>query len=150
MTYSTSKAQSGRGTSLSIGTGSPVLIGEIRSLSQSGNTWETSDVTNFQSGFTKEFIATILDSGEFEVTCNRVSSDAGQVALVAAFNGAGAGSLQPFTIALLKSGTQTTSGDSIAFNALVQGSNMTIDPTKEITTAFRLKVSGNPVTTVGT
>lgn len=150
MTYSTTKAQSGRGTSLSIGTGSPVLIGEIRSLSQSGNTWETSDVTNFQSGFTKEFIATILDSGEFEVTCNRVSSDAGQVALSTAFNGSGAGTLAAFSIALLKSGTQTTSGDAITFNALVQASNMTIDPTKEITTTYRLKVSGNWTLTPGT
>lgn len=148
MTYSTTKAQSGRGTSLSIGS-TPVLIGEIRSLTQSGNTWETSDVTNFQSGFTKEFIATILDSGEFEATCNRVSSDAGQVALVAAFNGATPGSLQPFTIQLLKSGTQTTTGDSIAFNAIVQSSNMSIEPTKEITSTYRLKVSGNPVTTAG-
>lgn len=148
MTYSTTAAQSGRGTSLSIGA-SPVLIGEIRSLTQSGNTWETSDVTNFQSAFTKEFISTILDSGEFDVTCNRVSSDAGQVALEAAFEGAGAGTLQAFTIQLLKSGNQTTTGDSITFHALVQSKNITIEPTKEITTSWKLKVSGLPVTTVG-
>lgn len=148
MTYSTTKAQSGRGTSLSIGA-SPVLIGEIRSLTQSGNTWETSDVTNFQSGFTKEFISTILDSGEFEVTCNRVSSDVGQIALQTAFNGSGAGGLQPFVVQLLKSGTQTTTGDSIAFNALVQSSNMSIEPTKEITSTLKLKVSGNWTLTEG-
>jgi hypothetical protein len=150
VTYSTTKAQSGRGTQLSIGTGTPVLIGEIRSLNQSGNTWETADVTNFQSGITKEFILTILDSGEFEVTCNRVSSDTGQQAVVAAFNGTNAAVLEPFTITLLKSGSQTTSGDSIAFNAYVLSQNFTIEPTKEITSTWRLKVSGNYTTTIGT
>lgn len=148
MTYSTTNAQSGRGTSLSIGA-SPVLIGEIRSLTQSGNTWETSDVTNFQSGFTKEFISTILDSGEFDVTCNRVSSDAGQQALEAAFEGASAGVLQQFTLQLLKSGTQTTTGDSFAFKSLVQSSNIQIEPTKEITTTVKLKVSGAKTFTIG-
>lgn len=148
MTYSTTQAQSGRGTSLSVGS-SPVLIGEIRSLSGSGNAWETSDVTNFQSGITKEFISTILDSGEFDVTCNRVSSDAGQVALESAFEGANAGVLQQFTLQLLKSGTQTTTGDSFAFKALVQSSNIQIEPTKEITTTLKLKVSGAKTYTEG-
>lgn len=148
MTYSTSQAQSGRGTSLSVGA-TPTLIGEIRSISLSGNQWETSDVTNMQSGFTKEFISTILDSGEFSVTCNRVSSDAGQAAIEAAFEGANAGVLQSFTMQLLKSGTQTTTGDSFAFKALVQSSNFEMSPTKEVTTTMKLKVSGVKTFTIG-
>jgi hypothetical protein len=149
MTYSTTQAQSGRGTSLSIGA-TPVLIGEIRSLTQSGNQWEIADVTNFQSGITKEKILTILDSGDFDVMCNRVSSDAGQVALETAFEGASAGALSTFVINLLKSGTQTTTGDSIAFKAYVQSKNLTIEPTKEITTSWKLLVSGPITTTLGT
>lgn len=150
LTYTKTAAQAGRGTTLGIGSGTPVLIGEIRSISLDGNQWETADVTNMQSGFTKEFINTILDSGEFTTVCNRVSSDAGQVALESAFEGANAGVVQSFTLTLLKSGTQTTTGDVFVFNALVQSSNFSIEPTKETSVTAKLKVTGVKTFTPGT
>jgi len=118
------------------------MIGEIRSCSRSGNGWETSDVTNFESGFSQEFIATILNQGELKISGNRVSSDAGQVAVQSAFDGANAGTLQQFKLQLAKSPAQTTSGDSMTFAALVQSVSFDVDVAKEITYSVNLKCSG--------
>jgi hypothetical protein len=141
VTYSNSQAQAGRGTQLSIGA-TPTLIGEVRSISRSGNGWETADVTNFESGISQEFISTILNNGELKVVCNRVSTDAGQVLLEAAYEGSSAGVLQAFVLQLLKSPAQTTTGDKYAFNALVQSVGMSIETTKEIAADITLKCSG--------
>jgi hypothetical protein len=141
MTYSNSQATAGRGTTLGIGT-TPTIIGEIRSCSRSGNGWETSDVTNFESGFSQEFISTILNQGEVKVSGNRVSTDAGQIAVQSAFDGANAGVLQKFTMTLPKSPAQTTAGDSFVFMALVQSVSFEVDVAKEITYAVNLKCSG--------
>jgi hypothetical protein len=53
MTYSNSLAQTGSGSTLSIGT-TPVLIGEIKSSSINGASWATADVTNFNSGLNQD------------------------------------------------------------------------------------------------
>jgi hypothetical protein len=141
MTYSNSQATAGRGTTLGIGA-TPVIIGEIRSCSRSGNGWETTDVTNFESGISQEFISTILNQGEVKVSGNRVSTDAGQILVQSAFDGANAGQLQSFTMQLAKSPAQTTTGDKFVFSALVQSVSFEVEVTKEITYALNLKCSG--------
>ena len=141
MTYTNSNATAGRGSSLSIGT-TPTLIGEIKSASPSGNKWGTADVTNFESGINEEFITTIRNNGEVKISGNRVSSDAGQVLVEAAF---ASGALQPFVLKLPLAPNQTTTGDSYAFSALVESREFKVDVTSAITWDVSLKVSG-PVT----
>jgi hypothetical protein len=143
MSYNGSKAVTGAGSTLSIGT-TPVLIGEITSLKLSGRKFGTDNATNMSSTV-EEFIATIADMGEWACDFNRVSSDAGQIALEAAF---AAGQLNPFTIQLEKTPTQTTSGDSYTFKALITECDYSFEPTKKQVGSCKLKISGGltPVT----
>jgi hypothetical protein len=151
MSYVKSAAISGKGSALSIGTtgGTPTftLLGECTSVDFSGNTAGTADVTNFQSGSYKEFIATIIDSGTVKLAGNRVSSDAGQVAVTTAF-----ASLQvvPWKLDLPLASGQTVTGDSVAFNALVESNEFSVSTEKQIAFSITLKVSGPMTTTPGT
>ena len=151
MPYTKSKAGIGLGTMLSIGsgTGSPetfTLVGEIKTITQSGRQVATEDVTNMQSS-AREFIPTLLDSGTWDLAGNRVSSDAGQIAMEAAF-----ASYQnhDFKIQLPLGAGQTTSGDVFAFNALVQEIDYSLAVDKAVTFTAKLKVSGSITVTPGT
>jgi hypothetical protein len=140
--YVQSQAKTGLGTTLSIGDGeSPETFtpfGEIKSLSQSGRQANTDDVTNLSSS-AKEFITTLVDSGEWDFTCNRVGGDAGQVALESAFNGL---ETHNFKIQFPKSAGQTTSGDSFTFAAVVTELSYSVAPDKAQTFTGKIKVSG--------
>lgn len=145
MSYTGTQAQSGLGTSIAINTGtasSPTLtpIGEITAAPGSGRMAKTVDATNLQS-LAVEWISTLIDSGSFDVTCNRVSSDAGQLAVESAF---AAREIKSYTITLPKTASQTTAGDTITFTALVEESNPISDvkPDGIIPYKFKLKVSG--------
>jgi hypothetical protein len=139
-----SKAQQGRGTIIAIGT-VPTTIGEVKSIKRSGNEWKTDDVTNLTtSGNSTEKITTIIEQGTYELGGNRVSSDAGQLALDEAF---ASGDATPFVITLPKTLAQTTKGDSYAFDALVLSSTVPpeIDVTKTLLFSAKLSITG-PVT----
>lgn len=138
MAYIGSQAQSGRGSTLSIGA-TPTLIGEIKSVPFTSGKWQTADVTNFDSGNDAEFITTIRDNGTLNIEGNRVPGDAGQTAIEAAYQD---GSLQNFVLTLPKTATQTTAGDTYSFSALVLSRDFTVDVTKEIDFKVELKISG--------
>lgn len=152
-TYNGSKAQAGRGSQLSIGglTGASgpdvyTLIGEIKTGGISGAQWATEDVTNFESGADQEFLATIRDNGTIDMAGNRIASDAGQVAVEAAFS---SGLKYDFKLQLpinAQAG-QTTTGDAFTFSALCQSRDIAVDTTKAVSWNVKLKVSG-PVTLV--
>lgn len=150
MTYSGSKAQAGRGTILSIGS-TPVVIGEIVSEGFSSNGWKFEDVSNMQSGQDEEFIPTMRDNGTYDISGNRVSADAGQVAVEAAYyNTSGATmSPSPFTMTLLKNANQTTTGDVYTFNAYVQSCSFKASVENKITWDVKLKITGPVTKTVG-
>jgi hypothetical protein len=139
-----SLAVSGLGTIIAISptssTGTFTTIGEITNAPQSGRQTKTADVTNLQSS-TAEFIATLIDSGTYEITMNRVSTDAGQTALETAFE---ALSRPWFKITLPKQGAQTTAGDSYTFQAVIEEKTdlSELGPDKAIRSRVRLKVSG--------
>jgi hypothetical protein len=136
------KAQSGLGSAVKIGS---TLIGEVQSVKQSGCKWDTEDATNFAST-AKEFVATIIDWGEFAVEAKRVSTDAGQLAVVAAF---GTGAATAFTITLLKEAGQVTTGDSYSFNGIVTEADISLDATKLTPFSFKVKVTGAVTFTEG-
>lgn len=138
MSYTKSAAITGAGTILSIGT-VPTPVAEIKTIKLSGRKWDTDDVTNMSSPGYKEFIATIIDPGEFALEGNRVSSDLGQVAMEAAF---AAGNLNPFTVQLPKTSAQTTKGDAYTFSALVTEIDYNFETSKADSFSAKLKVSG--------
>jgi hypothetical protein len=144
-TYANSAAQTGAGSSLSIGS-TPTLIGEIKSSGISGAQWSTADVTNFQSNFNQEFINTIRNNGSLKLAGNRSSADAGQVLVEAAF---ASGALQPFVLQLPKTALQTTAGDKYAFFALTESREFDVTVDKEISYSVSLKISGAVVFTIG-
>lgn len=137
-----SKAGIGLGTLLSIGdTASPIgytPVAELNKCTQSGRQAGTADTTNFQSA-AREFLPTLIDSGTWAVGGNSISGDAGQIAMEAAFVGL---QLHTFKIQLPKSQSQTTTGDSFLFLALVEQLNYDIGVDKAVTFEAQLKVSG--------
>ena len=153
MSYTGSKAQAGRGSSLSIGavTGSGgsetfTLVGEIKTSGITGAQWSTVDTTNFQSGADQEFLTTIRNNGSVRIAGNRVSSDAGQVAVEAAF---ASGSKYDWKLQLPLAQGQTTTGDLYTFSALVESREFDVQTTSEISWTVNLKVSGPVTLTTG-
>lgn len=144
-TYSGSKAQAGRGSSISIGTG-PTLIGEVKEISLNRGKWQTVSTTNFQSGLDEEMLATIRKAGTVSLKGNRVSSDAGQALVEAAYQ---SGGLVPFTQSLPLTSSQTTKGDAYAYNAFVIGSDFTDQVDQPIEFTIDLQISGAAPLTVG-
>jgi predicted secreted protein len=144
MPYIASQAQYGRGTVLAIGS-TPTTVAEIKTIKLSGRKWDTEDTTNLQSS-AKEFMASILDNGEWDLEGNRVSADAGQTAMEAAFV---SGALSSFTITLPKTGAQTSKGDSWSFSAVITELDYSIDVTKAISFSCKLKISGTMTMTAG-
>ena len=149
-TYTTSKAGIGLKTVLSIGDGGTptenfVAVGEIKTITQSGRQVATEDTTNMQSS-AREFIPTLLDSGTWDISGNRIGTDAGQIAMEASFSGL---KLHNFKIQLPVESGQTTTGDLFTFLALVQEVNYSVAVDKAQTFTAKLKVSGAITLTPG-
>lgn len=135
------KARSGSGTIFSIGTAEALTaVAEIKSIKQSGRKNELEDVTSLDST-AKEFINSLPDNGEYDLSGNFVSGDAGQTLLETAFT---SGGVYNCSIVLPKTKTQTTKGDTWTFSAVVTELNRSIE-TKAVTFDAKLKVSG-PIT----
>jgi hypothetical protein len=143
MAYTTSKAVGGLATVLSIGS-TPVVVGEILSISQSGRSVKTDPTTNMQST-AEEFIPTLMSPGTYDVSFNRIGGDLGQVAMEAAFS---ALTTSPITIQEPK-GFFTTSGPKYSFNAIVTELNYSYDPTKNIEGKAKLMCTGPITLTAG-
>jgi len=140
-TYSGSKAQAGRGSTLSIGA-TPTEIGEMTSVPFNRPEWDFVDVTNFDSTSDQEMLPTIRKAATFSVKGNRVATDAGQLLVEAAY---ASGALNSFTILLPKTATQTTTGDKYLFNAYVKGASFDVAVTKQVEYTINLQTSG-PIT----
>jgi hypothetical protein len=142
-----SKSQAGRGATISIGA-APTVIGEVKNVKPSGEEWKTEDVTNLgTSGNNTEKLATILEGGTVEISGNRVSSDAGQIALQAAF---ASGAPTNFVITLPKTSTQTVAGDTYTFSAIVLALPIPeVDVAKTIPFSAKLQVTDGVTFAVG-
>ena len=98
--------------------GSPVAIGELTDFKFNSIKRATTTNTNFDSGQTVQKLGTLLDFGSLTGTYNRVSTNAGQLALIAA-NANGAAydfqlQLEPNALA-----GQTTTGDLYKLSGIV-------------------------------
>ena len=147
MSYTGSQSQAGKGSVLSIGT-SPVAIGEVKNAPMNRGKWKFVDVTNFESGADSETLPVIRDNGTISLEGNRVSSDAGQVAVEAAYQN---GTLATYTLQLPvnTAAGQTTTGDKYVFKAYVESSDFTVDVQKEIDFKVSLRISGATTLTAG-
>ena len=149
MSYTRSAAQAGKSLVLSINTGTAstptwTLVGESFECKPAMK-YETEDVTNFQSTG-REFIATIMDGGEWKFSANRVSTDAGQAAMQTAFAG---GTLSQFQVTAPKNSSQTTTGDVWAFYAYVVEFNPAFEPTKKVQMSGSLRTTNGVTYTEG-
>lgn len=145
MTYTGSKAQAGRGSTLSIGA-TPTEIGEVSDVPFNRPEWDFVETTNFDSTIDAEVLTVIRKVADVEFTFNRVSSDAGQVLVETAYN---SGALAAFVLQLPKTPTQTTAGDKYTFSAYVVGSNLKVSPKDKVAGTVKLQTSGPVTLTVG-
>ncbi len=145
----TSKAKAGRGTVVSIGgvtgaTGTETFlsVAEVNDSSFTGSSWGTEDSSSFDSGVDEEFIATMRNNGEVNLKFNVVDTDAGQQALITAYN---SGSKYDFKVQL-KPGPGQTTGTLYAFSALVRSAfDLPVTVKGIIQNSAKLKISG-PIT----
>ena len=151
-TYTGSKAQTGRGAILAIGgvasvTGTPtwVPIFEVKKTSLK-NQWDKVERTNFNSTYIKEYGKTMLD-GSISLSGGRVSSDAGQAALTAAF--LDGNNAYKFQLTYPLAPGQTTTGDIETFNALVMSASRDIDTEADIEFSIDLQITYLDTLTVG-
>jgi len=142
--YGGSESFSGAGSILAINTGTattPVYtpIGECTKANLTGRNAKVSDCTSFSSGKVSEFLAVMVDSGSIDLTCNYVSSDAGQIQLQSSFS-ALAKTLFKLTLPLAPN--QVTTSDSYSFAALVTDFSFDVGTEKQIEITSKLKISG--------
>jgi hypothetical protein len=150
MTQAATKAQvAAFGAVISIGgvtgaTGTETFtpIGEIVGTAKvSGMKFASADVSTFASNV-KRKVGTMVDYGTVTFTTLRVSTDAGQAAVVAA---CATGQLYDFKIQLVPNGAagQVTTGDLIAFSALVtEAGGFDLDMNKASEYSFTLDIDG--------
>ena len=145
--YTSSAAFSPRGTQLmyqltpSLGY---QLFAEIKQADFSGQKLDLADVTNFESGQFREYLATLLDSGEVTFKGNFIPSDASQAAVLTLFNGATRAAWQ--IVLPIDPNTGLPFGH-FTFQAFVSGFEWGLPIDKEATISGKLKVTG-PITFV--
>jgi hypothetical protein len=123
------------------GTETFVPVGEISDAKFDGFKRSTTTNTNFDDGQITQYLGTLLDYGTFSGTYNRVSNNAGQLAMVAALQNGGAYDfkLQLPVEPLLG---QTTTGDLVAFSAIVtEAGSFDLSQTKVSTCSFTLQLN---------
>jgi len=149
-TVASKAAVLGSGSILSIGgvtgaTGTETYlpIGELTDFKFDGFKRDTAQNTNFDSGQVRQDLGTILDYGSLSGTYNRVSSNAGQLALIAALQ-TSAGSPYDFKLVLPINAAegQTTTGDTYAMSGIVtEAGAFDLSQTKVSTSTFSIKLN---------
>lgn len=134
-----------RGTTLSIGSGTPVTIMQVKQFSFSGVAAKYEDATNLNSpsvgaAVLEEAIPGTVSPGTATISGQFLPTDAGQTALLTAYD---AQTLASFSLQLPKAPGQTTTGNLFAFSAYVQDMPLpdTLDVGKPITFKVTLKLN---------
>lgn len=132
-------ARAGKGTTLKIGS---VLVGERITIGAVEPTADTIDVSNHDGQDYKEFIGGLKDGGEIEVSGNYVAGDAGQQALMSAFD---SGIAQSIEIGFPKLSSET-SGPKWELTAVITKCSPIgeANVSDQLQFSATLKVSGKP------
>lgn len=142
-----SQAFAPRGTQLQRGT-NPLAptgyttIAEVIKITRSGSKADLADVTNMDSGVFREFLPTVLDSGEVSIEFNLLPGSATQATLLSDFNNQ---TLSPYKIEL-PGGTLGT----WIFNAYVVSDDFDLEYSKQGHKTVKLKITGGVTYTAGT
>jgi predicted secreted protein len=136
MSYVQSAAFAGRGSELLYGSGSPLiytLLAELKKITFSGRKLDLVDVTNMQSGIFREWLPTLLDSGDVDMDANFIPGDPTQTAINNYFNTA---TLVPWEV-ILPNGLGTMN-----FNGYVSADAWDLVVDKEATVTIKIKITG--------
>ncbi|MGF7180388.1 hypothetical protein [Tunturiibacter psychrotolerans] len=149
-TVASKAAVLGAGTVLSIGgvtgaTGTETFlpVGELTDIKFDGFKRETAQNTNFDSGQIRQDLGTILDYGSISGTYNRVSTNTGQLAMIAALQSTG-GNAYDFKLQLPVNAllAQTTTGDLYTISGIVtEAGAFDLSQTKVSTSNFSIKIN---------
>jgi hypothetical protein len=150
--YAGSKSQSSQGTLLYVNAtnASPpvwVEIGEPKGAQFSDKN-EFDESTNLQS-LAKEFVATLPDPGKLNVDLNRVSTDAGQAALLTSYHALPAPTRLLYLVVfpINTAAGQSTYPDARQFLAYVESMAPEIRLNKIVQAKFTLQITG-PITEI--
>lgn len=124
------------GSAVLSGTPTYTAIGEVQNISGLGQTNALVDVTNFDSGGSKEYIGGLADGQEMTVDCNYIPLDSGQDELVTIV---GSKTNRAFKLVV----TDGTTTDTYTMD--VTPISWVIGPSQENqnTISFTLKISGS-------
>lgn len=115
-------------------------IAEVRSISGLGKTNDLIDVTNFDSGNTREFIAGLADGSEVTFDSNFIMDNAQQEAVRTSVDN---GSTDNYQLVVTNPTTSPINVETFAFAAVAI--TWTINPSFDDanTMSFTIKISGN-------
>lgn len=146
-TLSANATATGSAVALTVAIGY-TTIGELKTSDQGKPTFDKEDVSNFQSNIDKEYQKEMRDNGMPKFSGNRVGSDAGQMAALAAFNDAD--NAYMFQVTLPKRDDQTVIGDAYTYNALVMSASFgPVETNKSVPFDMELQITGPRTFTAG-
>lgn len=111
-------------------------VEEVLSISGFGKNNELIDVTNFDSGLVKEYIAGLADGAEITVEANYYQAATQQQALITAVN---AGSTRNFQLL----NNVPSPAETFSFAAVCLSWNIEPSPTEQNRVSFTLKITGD-------
>ena len=143
MSYVRSQAFAGRSTVLQYSTNPPSVaytqLQEVKTIAFSGTKADLADVTNMNSSNFKEWLPTLIDSGDLSVAGNLIPNDASEAAVINFFNNQ---TLTFWEIVLPAGPGFPTSEGTFSFTAFVVGVDRNLPVEKEATISLKLKVTG--------
>lgn len=152
MSYTSSKAFAGRGSSLQYSSNPPsipyAVLQEVKSFQFSGSKADLADVTNYESGIFREWLPTLNDSGEATFSGNLIPNDTSEQALIGFFNSQ---TLVTWEFVLPANPAQgyNASLGTFTFTAYVTSLERAIPHDKEATISVKLKITGQITYTQG-
>ena len=129
-----SNAFAGRTSKLKFLNGSSYeTLAEVKTIAFSGTKADLVDVTNMDSGTVREWLPTLIDSGDIAFTANLIPGDSSQNTLISLFNNQ---TLTAWQVVL-----PNTLG-TFSFNAYVVGLDRDVPVDKEASISGKLKITG--------
>jgi predicted secreted protein len=118
-----------------------VTIAEVLKIQRSGSKADLADVTNMDSPSNfREYLATLLDSGEISFECNFIPGSTIQATMLADFNGQ--------VLSTWKIELPSTAGHWV-FTAWVASDDFDLPIDKQATKSVKLKITGAVTYTAG-
>ncbi len=150
MSYVRSQAFAGRSTVLQYSTNPPSVaytqLQEVKTIGFSGTKADLADVTNMNSSNYKEWLPTLIDSGDLAIAGNLIPNAQSEQDVINFFNNQ---TLTFWEIVLPPGPGFPTSEGSFAFAAFVVGVDRNLPVEKEATISIKLKITGQISFTAG-